>query len=146
MGCSGSSAGKEFACNAGDPSSIPGSGRSAGEGIGYLFQHSWASLVAQWVKNLPVVWETWVWPLGWEDPWEGNGYPFQYSGLENFMDCIVHGVAKIWTWLSDFHFTSSLSSLILSLACPNLPLNPSSKFFISIIVLLQFQNSFLVPF
>ena len=46
------SAGKESACNAGDPGSIPGSGRSAGEGTGYPFQYSWASLVAQLVKNL----------------------------------------------------------------------------------------------
>ena len=37
---------------------------------------------------------------------EENGYPFQYSGLENFMDCIVYGVAKSWTKLSDLHFTS----------------------------------------
>ena len=49
---SGSSAGKEFICNAGDPSLIPGSGRSPGEGIGYPLQYSWASLVAQMVKNL----------------------------------------------------------------------------------------------
>ena len=60
-----SSIGKEPTCNAGDPGSIPGSGRSFGEGI---------------------------------------GYPLQYSGLENFTDCIVHGVAKSQTWLSDFHF------------------------------------------
>ena len=46
-----SSAGKESACNAGDPGSIPGSGRSAGEGTGYPLQYSWASLVAQLVKN-----------------------------------------------------------------------------------------------
>ena len=58
-------AGKETACNAGDPGSIPGSGRSPGE---------------------------------------GNSYPLQYSGLENSMDCIVHGVAKSWTQLSDFDF------------------------------------------
>ena len=63
-----SSAGKESACNAGDPISIPGSGRSPGEGI---------------------------------------RYPLQYSGLENSMDCIVHGVAKNQTRLSDFHFLSS---------------------------------------
>ena len=61
-----SSVGKESACNAGDPSSIPGSGRSAGKGIGYPLQYSWASLVAQLVKNLPVMWETWV------DPWAGK--------------------------------------------------------------------------
>ena len=60
-----SSVGKESSCNAGDPGSIPGSGRSPGEGI---------------------------------------GYPLQYSGLENSMDCIVHGVAKTQTGLSDFDF------------------------------------------
>jgi len=55
-----SSAGKKSACNTGDPGSIPGLGRSPGEGIGYPFQYSWASLVAQMVKNLPTVCETWV--------------------------------------------------------------------------------------
>ena len=53
-----SSVGQESACNAGDPGSIPGSGRSAGEGIGYPLQHSWASLVTQLVKNLPALQET----------------------------------------------------------------------------------------
>ena len=67
MGFPDSSVGKESACNAGDSGSIPGSGRSAGGGI---------------------------------------GYPLQCSGLENSMDCIVHGVARSWTRLSDFHFTS----------------------------------------
>ena len=47
---------------------IPGSGSSPGEGIGYPVQYSWASLVAQMVKNPPAVWETWVRSLGWEDP------------------------------------------------------------------------------
>ena len=61
----GSSAGKESSCNAGDSGSIPGLGRSPGE---------------------------------------GNGYPLQYSGLENSENCLVHGVAKSWTPLSDFHF------------------------------------------
>ena len=55
------SVGKESTCNAGDPGSIPGSERSAGEGIGYPLQYSWASLVAQLVKNPPAMWETWVW-------------------------------------------------------------------------------------
>ena len=67
MGFPESSVGKEFARNARDASSIPGSGRSTGE---------------------------------------GKGYPLQYSGLENSKDCIVHRVAKSWTRLSDFHFTS----------------------------------------
>ena len=47
-------------CNAGDPGLIPGSGRSAGEGIGYPLQYSWASLVAQVVKNPPAMQKTWV--------------------------------------------------------------------------------------
>ena len=59
--------GKESACNAGDPGSIPGVGRSLGEGIGYPLQYSWASLVAQLVKNPPVMQETWLESLGWED-------------------------------------------------------------------------------
>ena len=55
-----SSVGKESACNAGDPGSIPGWGRSSREGIGYPLQYSWASLVAQLVKNPPAKRETWV--------------------------------------------------------------------------------------
>ena len=55
----------------------------------------WASLVAQLVKNLSAMQETWVRSLCWEDsPREGGGYPLQYSGLENSVDCIVHGVTK----------------------------------------------------
>ena len=57
---SDSSVGKESTCNAGDPGSIPESGRSPGKGIGYPLQYSWAFLVAQLVKNLPAMWETWV--------------------------------------------------------------------------------------
>ena len=97
--------GKEFACNAGDSDLIPGSRRSAGEGIGYPLQYSWASPAAQLVKNPPAMWEAWVQSLGWEDPLEKGKatlsnisripeYLLQYSGLENSMDCIVHGVAK----------------------------------------------------
>ena len=65
-----SSVGKEAVCKAGDPGSIPESGRSTGEGIGYPLQYSWASLVAQLVKNPPAMWETWVRSLGWKDPLE----------------------------------------------------------------------------
>ena len=68
IGFPGSSAGKEFACNAGDTSSIPGSRRSPGEGISYPLQYSWASFVAWLVKNLLAMWETWVQSLDWEDP------------------------------------------------------------------------------
>ena len=67
MGFPDSSVGKESACNAGNPGSIPGLGRSPGEGKGYSLQYSWTSLVAQMVKNLPAMRETWVWSLGWED-------------------------------------------------------------------------------
>ena len=59
-GFPGSSAGKEFACNAGDPSVFPGLGRFPGEGIGYTLQYSWVSPVAQLVKNQPAMQETWV--------------------------------------------------------------------------------------
>ena len=91
-----SSVGKESSCNAGDPSSIPGSGRSVGEGIGYPLQYSWASLVVQLVKNLPVMWGTWVQSLGQgRYPGKGKGYPLQYSGLENSMDCIVQGSLRV---------------------------------------------------
>ena len=65
LGFPGGSAGKEATCSVGDLGSIPGLGRSSGE---------------------------------------GNGYPLQYAGLENSMDCIVYGVAKSRTLLSDFHF------------------------------------------
>ena len=70
MGFPGSSAGKESTCTAGDPGSIPGSGRCPGEGIGYPLEYSWASLVAQLVKNPPAMQETLVPFLGQEDPLE----------------------------------------------------------------------------
>ena len=70
LGFPDSSVGKESACNAGDPGSIPGLGRSAEEGLGYPLQCSWASLVAQLIKNPPAMRETWVRSLGWEDPLE----------------------------------------------------------------------------
>ena len=63
----GSSVDKESTCSAGDSSLIPGFRRFPGEGICYPLQYSWASLVAQLVRNLPAMWETWVWSLGWED-------------------------------------------------------------------------------
>ena len=98
VGFPGSSAGKKSACSAGDPSSIPGSGRSSGEGIGYPLPCSWASLVVQTVKNLPAMQETWVRSPGWEDPLE--------KGKATYSSILVHGVAKSWTGLSDFQFSS----------------------------------------
>ena len=70
QGFSDSSVGKESACNVGDPDSIPRLGRSSGEGTGYPLQCSWASLVAQLVKNPPAMHETWAQSLAWEDPLE----------------------------------------------------------------------------
>ena len=67
LGFPDSSVGKTSACNSGDPGSIPGLERSPGEGISYPLQFSWASLVAQFIKNLPAVWETWVQSLGGKD-------------------------------------------------------------------------------
>ena len=64
----------------------------------------WSSLVAQLVKNPPAMWETYLIPGLGRSPIEGKGYALQYSGLENSMDCIVRGVTKSRTWLSDFHF------------------------------------------
>ena len=84
---------------------IPRSEKSAGEGIGYPLQYSWASLVAQLVKNLQCGrpgFDAWVGKI----PGEGKGFPLQYSSLENSVDCIVHGVAKSQGRLSDFNFTS----------------------------------------
>ena len=75
-----------------NPGLIPGLGRSAGEGIGYPLQYSWASLVAQLVKNSPAMQETWIGSLGWEDP------------LEKGKATHSSRVPKSPTWLSDFHF------------------------------------------
>ena len=115
MGFPDSSVGKESACNAGDPSSTPGSGRSTGEGIGYPLQFSWAFLVTQLVKYLTCSAgdQGWIPRLG-RSPGEGKGYPLQYSGLENAMDYIVHGVAKSRTRLSDFHFTFPVQGVQVS--------------------------------
>ena len=85
-----SSVGKESACNAGDPSSIPGLGRPLEEGKGYPSS----------ILGLPLCIPGLGRSLG-----KGKVFPLQYSGLENSMDCIVHGISKNWTSLSDVHFT-----------------------------------------
>ena len=108
---SASSVGKESTCNAGDPGLIPGLGRSAGEGIGYPLQYSWASLVAQLVKNPPAMWETWVRSLGWEElhrvynPWRSKEVDtteqlslslhtqagiIYLLGIQTLVICIIH--------------------------------------------------------
>ena len=83
-----SSAGKESACNVADPGSILRSGRSTGKGTGYLFQCSWVSQLGQLIKNLQAMQETWVRPLGWEDPLEKGTtpalWPGEFHGLSDF--------------------------------------------------------------
>ena len=100
MGFPGGSAGKESTCNAGDLGSIPGLGRSSGERIGYPHQYSWASLVAQMVKNPLAMWEIWVLSLDWEDPLE-EGMANHSSILawripmdRGAWQATVHGVTK----------------------------------------------------
>ena len=106
LGFPGNSAGKESTCNAGDPGSIPGSGKASEEGTGYPLQFTWASLVAQMVKNPPVMWETWVRSLGWEDALK-KGSATNSSILAWRVPWTQepgrpHGVAKSWTQLSNF--------------------------------------------
>ena len=90
VGFPDSSVGKESSCNAGDPSSIPGSGRSSGERMGYPLLYSWASPVAQMVKNLPAnagaAGDSGLIPGLGRSPGGGHGNPLQYSFLENPMD------------------------------------------------------------
>ena len=90
---------RESTCNAGVPGSIPGLGRSTGEGIGYPLQNSWASLVAQLVKSPPAMRETWVRSLGWEDPLEKGK-----ATHSSILAWRILGVTKSRTRLSDFHF------------------------------------------
>ena len=90
MGFPHSSVGKESACNAGDPGSIPGLERSPGEGIVYPLQYSWASLVARAGKeSARNVGDLSLIPGLGRSPGEGKDYPLQYSGLENSMDYTV---------------------------------------------------------
>ena len=98
---------KESACNSGDPGSIPGLGRSPGDRIGYPLQYSWASRVAQMVKNPHAMQETWIQSLGWEDPLEkGMAIHSSILAWRILMDkgiwlAIVQGVTKNQTQLSD---------------------------------------------
>ena len=124
-GCLGflhSSVGKESACSAGDPGSITVSGRSPGEGIGYPFLCTWAPLVAQLVKNLPAMRETWVQSLGWEDPLEKGKaiptpifWPGEFLGLYSpwghkesdmtewlWLVCVIKSYDLLFRWASDF--------------------------------------------
>ena len=95
-----SSAGKESACNAGDPGSVPGLGRSTGESIGYPLQYSWASLLAQLVKNPSAMQETPIWFLGWEDPPEkGQATHSSILGLPWWTQLVKNLPAMRETWI-----------------------------------------------
>ena len=123
-----SSVGKESACSAGDPSSIPGSGRSAGEGIVFL-GFPGGSAGKETTCNAGDLGSV---PGLERSPGEGKSYPLQYSSLENSMDCIVHGVAKSRTRLSDFHFHLLLlrtSACFLILQPSPITSSSNSKFF-----------------
>ena len=92
LGFPGSSVGKESACSAGDPGSIPGSGRSSGEEIGYPLQYSWASLVAQLVKNPAAMqikpgFNPWVGEIPWRRAWQPT--PVFWPGES-------HGLYTLW--------------------------------------------------
>ena len=99
MGFPHSLVGKESACNSNwRPQFDSWVGKIRWRRDRLPLQYSWASLVAQLVKNLPTMLETWARSLSWEDPLEKvKGYPLRYSVLENSMNCIAHGVAKNWT-------------------------------------------------
>ena len=116
MGFPDSSVGKESTCNAGDPGSVPGSGRFPGEWIGYPLQYSWASLMIQLVKKEIRLQcgRPGFYPWVGKFTWRGNGYSLQYSNLENSMDSIVHGVTTVsltklldQCWLDSEHYSSS---------------------------------------
>ena len=94
LGFPDSSVGKESAISAGDPGSILGSGRPTGEGIGYPLQYSWASLVAQLVKNPPAIQETPVRSLGWEDPLEKGKATHSSILAWRILWTTVYGVGK----------------------------------------------------
>ena len=108
----GGSAGKESTCNVGDPGSIPGSGRYPGERIGYPLQYSWASLVAQSVKNLPAMRETWNGRNSWRKAWQP--IPVFLPG-ESPRLAAVHGVAKSQTWLSTQHMPKYKASVFVTI-------------------------------
>ena len=125
MGFPGGSAGKESTCNAGHPSSIPGLGRSTGGGIDYPLVYSWASLVAQMIKNPPAMQETWFDSWVWKIPWRRDrlptpvllGFPGGSAGKESTCSVgdlgSIPGVGKIpWRrerlltpvfWPGEFH-------------------------------------------
>ena len=133
-----SSVGKKSACDARDPSSIPGLGRSTGEGIRYPLQYSCTSLVAQLVKNTSVMWETWVQSLGWEDPLE-KGKAAHSSILAWRIPWIIS------PWCHEDSVTTEGLPLSLVILIPFTPSsNPQSSSFFFVVVPLYLGASCLV--
>ena len=141
-----SSVGKESVCNTGDPGSIPGSRRSAGEGIGHPLQYSWASRVAQLVKNLPAMWKIWF------DPWIGK-IPWRRARLPTpvFWPGEFHGLYKVCevtksqAQLSDFHsLRSTVYSIIQTL--PWAQAWPSYQFAFWLSRLCPFGSRLYIPY
>ena len=118
LGFPNSSVGKEPTCNAGDPDSIPGSGRSPGEGVGFSLQSVFLGFPcgSAGKESACNVGDLGSIPGLGKSPEEGKGYLLQYSGLENSMMCTVHGVAKS-RQLSNFHFKSSVSNRVGWMEC-----------------------------
>ena len=149
MGFSDSSVGKESACNARDPNSIPGSGRSAGEGIGYPLQYSWASLAAQLVKGCLQWGRPGFNPRFGKIPWRRERLPTPVFWPGEF-----HGLYRPWghkesdttEWLS-LHYVHEYFLLVLSQWClflffpPFCPLYPNSGLYHHLPHLLQQPNN-----
>ena len=125
QGFYGSSDGKESACNAGDPSLIPGSERSPREAIGYSLQCSWTSLMAQRVKILPAMWETWVRSLGWEDPLE-EGMATHPSQLNPTYLKNPHGERSLAGYCPWVHIESDTTEWLSTEDLPNSATEPQS--------------------
>ena len=122
-------------CNAGDPSLIPGSRRSTGEGTSYPLQYSWASPVAQPVKNPSAMWETWVWSMVVKIPWRRERLPTPVFWHGEF-----HGLYSAWGCKeSDRTLTFTFTSLSLSFAFPKSSLN-IWKFLVHILLKSHLEN------
>ena len=116
-------------CNAEDPSLIPELGKSPGEGIGYALQDSWAILVAQMVKNLPAIWEIWIWSPVWEDVLEKNmathasNFAWRIPMDRRDSQATAHGVTKSVTteWLSTTHLEEIKKNLAITTFLKQMP-------------------------
>ena len=119
LGFPSDSVGKESTCNAGDPSLIPGSGSSPGEGIDYPLQYSWSSLMTQTIKNPPAMQETWVRSLGWEDPLE--------EGMATHSSILAWKIPRTWAWQATVHTVAKGRTGLKKLSMHNIPVKPPTS-------------------